>query len=86
MLFEIFYDFLAINFLDNQEKILALRIIDKIEKLKGNPVPSNSKRIKNSNYPVFRIRIGKYRALYRINYKENRIIIFKINKRSKVYD
>jgi len=36
--------------------------------------------------PTFRIRIGKYRSLYRINYEEKMIIVVKIDKREKAYD
>jgi len=36
--------------------------------------------------PTFRIRIGKHRTLYRVNYEEKRIIVVKIDKRDKVYD
>ena len=38
----------------------------KIELLKQNPFPSDSKRIVNVEDKVFRIRVGKYRILYRI--------------------
>ena len=44
------------------------------------------KRILGYELPTFRIRIGKHRVLYRINYEEKRIIIVKIDKRDKVYD
>ena len=54
--------------------------------LKKNPIPHDAKRVLGYELPTFRIRIGKYRALYRINYEEKRIIIVKIDKRDKVYD
>ena len=62
------------------------RILDKIEEtLSNNPVPHDVKSIVGE-HGVFRIRIGSYRALYRVNYQESKIIIFKVDKRSKVYD
>lgn len=48
-------------------------------------MPHDAKSIAGENN-VFRIRVGDYRVLYRINYQDNKIIIFKIDKRAKVYD
>ena len=50
-----------------------------------NPVPHDSKRIQGYNDPTFRIRIGDYRALYRVNHEEKRIVVVKIDKRERVY-
>jgi len=59
--------------------------MDKIDQiLRNNPVPHDAKAIVGQ-HGVFRIRIGDYRALYRINYKENKIIIVVLDKRSRVY-
>jgi mRNA interferase RelE/StbE len=85
-MFEIKFDKPAEHFLGNCENDLFDRICKKIEILKGNPVPHDSKRVANYNLPTFRIRIGKYRALYRINYESKLIVIVKIDKRDKVYD
>jgi mRNA interferase RelE/StbE len=85
-MFEIKLDKQAEKFLNKCENDVFERILNKIDGLKINPVPQDAKRILNYNLPAFRIRIGKYRAIYRINYEENRIIIVKIDKRDKVYD
>lgn len=86
MIFSIDYDDQPKKFLKKQDKQLSKRIIDKLEFiLSSNPVPPNARRITNHKELVFRIRIGNYRVLYRINYKTNRIIIIKIDKRSKAY-
>ena len=52
--------------------------------MQNNAVPHDAKRIVGE-HNVFRLRIGDYRALYRINYPENKIIVFKIDKRDRVY-
>lgn len=57
-----------------------------MEALKNNLVPHDAKRVLGYELPTFRIRIGKYRALYRVNYEEKRIIVVKVDKRDKVYD
>ena len=85
MNFEIVYDKQPTKFLNKLNKQINDRILDKIEEtLTENPVPHDDKAI-IGKHGVFRIRIGDYRALYRINYQEYKIIIFKIDKRSKVY-
>lgn len=43
------------------------RIFSKIEKLKENPIPHGSKRIKGTRDEIFRIRIGEYRVLYEVD-------------------
>ena len=85
-MFEIKFDKQAEHFLTKCENELFERILKKLEILKQNAVPHDAKRVLGYELPTFRIRIGKYRALYRINYEANRIIIVKIDKRAKVYD
>ena len=86
MTFEILYDRQPGVFLEKIDNHLSKRIIDKLENtLKNNPVPSNAKTIVGE-HGVFRLRIGDFRVLYRINYSDNKIIVFKIDKRSRVYD
>lgn len=86
MSFLIEYDSHPTKFLKKWEKPIAKRIMDKIQSvLLNNPIPHNAKAI-IGEHGVFRIRVGDYRALYWVNYKERRVIIFKLEKRSKVYD
>lgn len=85
-MFEIKLDKQPTNFLNKCEKELFDRIAEKLETLQQNPVPQNAKRLIEYELPTFRIRIGKYRALYRINYQEKIIIVVKIDKREKIYD
>ena len=86
MSFEIFYDNQPEKFLDKLDKHISARIKDKIESvLTQDIVPHNAVAIAGE-HGVFRIRIGDYRALYRINYGSSRIIIIKIDKRPRVYD
>ena len=86
MTFEIFYDNHPEKFVSKLDRHMAKRLVEKIEETLGNnPVPQNSVAIKDE-HGVFRIRIGKIRILYRINYNINKIIILKIDFRSKVYD
>ena len=74
------------HFLSKCENKLFERISEKLEMLKQNTVPHDAKRVLDYELPTFRIRIGKHRALYRVNYEEKRIVVVKIDKRDKVYD
>ena len=85
MSFEIFYDKQPEKFLEKLDKHVSNRILNKIDDLlTKNPVPHDAKVI-IGEHGVFRIRIGDYRVLYRINYSEKRVIVLKIDKRSRVY-
>ena len=85
MTFSIFYDKQPLNFLKKQDEHAAGRILDKLEEtLSNNPVPHNVKTM-IGEHGVFRMRIGDYRVIYRINYQERKIVVFKIDKRSQVY-
>ena len=86
MSFNIDYDNQPEKFLRKVDKQIALRIVNKIEDaLSANPVPHNSTTIVGE-HGVYRIRIGDYRVLYRVNYANNKIVVIMIDKRSRVYD
>lgn len=82
-MFSITYSNQAKKFLKKIGKVLAKRILDKIEKLQENPFISNSEKMKGRK--LFKTRIGKYRILYEVDYGINMIGVVKIDKRSRVY-
>ena len=85
MKFQIEYDRQPLLFLQHLDKHISKRVLEKIDgTLSVNPVPQNAKAIVGQ-HGVFRFRIGDYRALYRINYEAHKIIVFKLDKRSRVY-
>ena len=84
-MFEIVLDNQADKFLRKCEKVLFNRIIEKLDSLKNDPVPHDAKRVQGYAVLVFRVRIGDYRVLYRINYDIKRVIVVKIDKRDKIY-
>ena len=80
------YDKQPKQFLKKLDKPTSKRIMDKIDFVfEDNFVPHNAKKI-IGEHGIFRIRIGKYRILYRINYKDEKIIVLKLGKRSQVYE
>ena len=84
-MYELFLEKNVIKFISKLNKDLSKRIFDKIETLRINPTPSDSKRLVNVKDKVFRIRVGDYRVLYRIE-GNTVVIVFLIDKRSRVYN
>jgi len=84
-MFDIRYSKQAVNFLKSAEKKLITRILKKIETLKENPIQHDSKVIEGYEEKLLRIRVGDYRILYEVNYRNNQLGIVKIDKRSKVF-
>ncbi|ANV85204.1 addiction module toxin RelE [Picosynechococcus sp. PCC 7003] len=81
----------SIEFLKTAQKELSKlpkgtqkRIIEKIEALINNPYPPDTKKLKNGN-GRFRIRVGNYRIIYRIENEKLIILIIKIGHRREIY-
>lgn len=68
------------------EKVIAKRIIEKIEKLGKDHFPKEVKRIVNQEEKIFRVRVGDYRIQYIVLYTENKVLITDIDKRARAYD
>ncbi len=84
-MFDIEFSSQAKKFLKKSDKDATIRIIEKIEKLAGEPFPSDVKRVVNRKEKVFRIRIGDYRVQYLVLYERNLIFISDIDKRPRAY-
>ena len=82
---EINYSKQAVNFLKSAEKKLTTRVLKKIEKLRENPIGHDSKIVEGYNEKLFRVRVGDYRILYEVDFKNDQLGIVKIDKRGKVY-
>ena len=61
-------------------------IIAQLGKLSADPRPPGVKKLHGSLHPGWRIRIGKYRALYTIDDSDQELRIFKISLREHAYD
>jgi mRNA interferase RelE/StbE len=84
-MFNISYSNRSKKFLNKADKVLVKRLIEKIEKLRENPIIHDTKTVEGSK-SLFRVRVGDYRILYEVDYKNNLIGIIKIDKRPRVYD
>lgn len=86
MKFLVEYDKQSQQFLKKLDKYHVQRIMDKLDELfQDTSVPHTAKAIVGE-HAVFRVRVGDWRALYRVNYSEGKVIVFKIDKRENVYD
>ena len=74
------------RFLKNSEKELRERLMERIEELRNEPIPSDSKIVKGLKGKVYRVRIGSYRILYEIYKEQNKLLIAKIDKRDSVHN
>lgn len=73
-------------FLKKSDEQISTRILDRLENLKENPVPKDSKFIgREDGDKIFRYRIGDYRALYLVDKNKGCILVLKIDKRPRVY-
>jgi len=85
-MFRIEFSKQASKFLRKCEEELRIRIFKKLRMLRENSVPSDAKRLQGYDKPTFRVRVGKYRIVYRVDYNEKVILVSDIDKRDKVYD
>jgi len=76
----------ASKFLDKLDKYLSERIKERLKILSETPVPTDAKFInREDNDKMFRLRIGDYRALYKLKEKQKVILVAKVDKRPRVY-
>jgi mRNA interferase RelE/StbE len=76
----------AYNFYKKLDLALQDRIKERLKRLEQEPVPSDAKFImRHEGEKVFRLRIGDYRALYKVKDEQKIILVTKIDKRPRVY-
>ena len=61
------------------------RITAAIDKLADEPRPHGCKKLSAYREPTWRIRVGRYRVLYRIYQSELVVLVIDIDKRSDAY-
>ena len=77
----------AAKYINKLGGIMGKRILDKINKLEENPFPQEVERVEDfEGEKVFRVRVGDQRILYIVRYNPNKLIVVKVDKRSRVYD
>ncbi len=83
-MYRIIFSRRAAKFIDALNKGLKNKIKEIMETLQKNPFAYPYRKIRGEPN-LYRIRVGKYRILYEVNKVEGRIIIIKVDKRSRIY-
>lgn len=86
MSYEVHLSQRSFKFIEKLNKVQGDRIVEKLKELANDPYPTDSKFItRHEGDKVFRIRIGDWRALYKIKEDDKIVLITKIDKRPRVY-
>jgi len=85
--FKIVYHKRSLKFLNKIVQNKAKQIIEKLENLQKNPPKENVNVTKLSGEikDVYRLRVGKIRILYQLDFENKTIYIFDINFRGSIY-
>ena len=81
--YDIVFSVSANKELSKLDRLIAKRIVLKIDNLSRTPFPSGVKKLQGED--LFRIRVGDYRVVYSINSSEKKIVIYRIRHRKDVY-
>jgi mRNA interferase RelE/StbE len=77
----------AAKYLSRLDKTTTSRILDKLKHLKVDPYHSvGTKKLSGKLTGLFRLRIGNYRAVYRIDDDYYIVTILVIGSRGNIYD
>ena len=63
---------------------LIPKIIKKAESLSTNPVPIDSKKLRDTEHS-YRIRVGDYRIVYQVNSSDKEILVCRVRHRKDAY-
>ncbi|ATZ61702.2 MAG: type II toxin-antitoxin system RelE/ParE family toxin [Methanosarcinales archaeon Met12] len=84
IIYEIIFTKQAADFVESLDKGYKNKIRGVFERLKENPFSYPYRKIRGEQ-DLYRIRIGRYRILYKVDQPESRIIILKVDTRNRVY-
>jgi len=77
----------ADKYIKKLNNVTKKRINLKIDSLEEDPFPKEVERVQDyKEGKAFRVRVGDQRILFIVKYNPNKLIISKIDKRSRVYD
>ena len=60
-------------------------IREAIHDLQQNPFPPGSKKLKGRKDLILRVRVGRYRIVYRVNTVEDHVVVLGISHRKEAY-
>ena len=82
-MYQILFSKEAENFLKKLDKVIRLRILNKLESLKENPELGKPLTVNLAG--LWSLRIGDYRVLYETRNNDLLILVIKIGHRKNVY-
>ena len=71
--------------LSRLDRVIAQQVLDKLRWLADNAESVRHKALTEQGQRIFRLRIGDYRAIYRHDRVERRLVVHFVRHRSKVY-
>ena len=75
------------KYIKKLDEITRGRIHERINKLEGDPFPQEVERVEDyKEEKVFRVRVGDQRILYVVRYNPNKLLVVRVDKRSRVYN
>ncbi len=63
---------------------LIPRIVTKVETLLANPIPIDSKKLRDTEH-TYRVRVGDYRIIYQVNISDKEILVCRVRHRKDAY-
>jgi mRNA interferase RelE/StbE len=84
-MYELIFSKEVARFIESLDKGYKRKIKEILEALRGNPFSYPYKKIRGEQN-LYRIRVGKYRILYEVEIKKDRIVIVRMDKRGRVYE
>jgi len=82
--YEIEWKHTAEKDLRNIDRQFIAKILEAVESLSTNPLPTNCRKLKDAEN-FYRIRIGDYRVIYQVNSHEQLITIYHVRHRKEAY-
>ena len=83
MVYQIVWDEPAVEDIRRIETTSRQRVIKKIRSIEEHPFRFVDRL---TGFPLFKLRVGDYRAVLDINHNTDKIIVILVGHRSKVYD
>ena len=86
-MFEVIVSNSARKSVKNAPREIRFKIAELLDVLENEPIPVEKYDIKKmKGLPnTYRIRVGAYRVVYKVDFKEKLVVIVKIDTREKVY-
>ena len=72
----------AAKFIAGQNKKTQRRLIKRIRALGENPIPKDSRKLRDN---IYRVRVGDYRIIYEVRKKLLVVLVAKVGNRRDVY-